>query len=68
MKTKKQYTAPALTVVTFKAEQGYAFSNAKPFSNSFDEILLTGYNSFGQQKWGVGTGDGAISGNLFDAW
>jgi hypothetical protein len=68
MKTKKQYTAPALTVVTFKAEQGYAFSNGKTFSNIFDGNPLGDYNTFGQQKWmGVGEG-GAISGNLFDAW
>ena len=27
METKKQYTAPELTVVTFKAERGYAASD-----------------------------------------
>jgi hypothetical protein len=66
MKTKKQYLAPALTVVTFKVEQGYAAS--KTFSNIFDGNPLGDYNTFGQQKWmGVGEG-GLITGNLFESW
>ena len=35
METRKQYTAPQLTVVTFKAERGYALSTPL-----FDELLF----------------------------
>ena len=36
MKTNKQYTAPALTVVTFKTERGYATSGTQPASNGLE--------------------------------
>ena len=32
METKKEYTAPELTVVTFKTERGYAASSNNPLA------------------------------------
>ena len=53
MKSKKQYIAPELTVVSFKAERGYALSGGIERS-IFDFHLLDpddGYNSQSQQNW-----------------
>lgn len=41
MGTKKQYIAPALTVVTFKAERGYATSGLPDPAKQILEIQAT---------------------------
>ena len=68
MKTKKQYTAPELTVVTFKVEQGYALSSVTKVDLFGGTGIMDQYNAFGQQHWadnGSGTG---IMGDLFGNW
>ena len=49
MKGKKQYIAPELTVVEFKAERGYASStlNLKLIS------AIVGINAFSQEIWTI---------------
>lgn len=57
---KKKYITPTLTVVTFKAEQGYAVSGGaetKLLDLSIFEST-EGYNGQAQQNW-------EESGNLF---
>ena len=56
MNSKKQYMAPELTVVSFKAERGYASSEMRLLDVSFlsldmEEGSFNGYNSQGQQSW-----------------
>ena len=53
MKTKKQYQAPELTAVSFKAEKGYAASNPEePFiQRLFFGGSAQGYNAQGQEEW-----------------
>ena len=53
---KKEYTAPTLTVVTFKTERGYAASITGYGPNATLLGLLSlnsdeGYNDQGQQNW-----------------
>ena len=58
---KKQYTAPVLTVVEFKAERGYAFSGMEMglfMTNAEADIQ---FNTQGQENWSTG-------GSLFDRW
>ena len=57
---KKQYTAPVLTVVEFKAERGYAFSGMDLglFRTDAEADI---YNTQGQENWSTG-------GSLFDRW
>lgn len=50
METKKQYTAPELTVVTFKVEQGYAASDPLQSLRIFSEAFAPGLNST-QETW-----------------
>jgi hypothetical protein len=53
MKSKRQYIAPELTVVSFRTERGYALSGA-PDRSIFDFSLFEpeeGYNSQSQQNW-----------------
>ena len=51
MKSKK-YITPTLTVVTFKAEQGFAASgDAKKFLDLSIFELTAGYNNQAQQNW-----------------
>ncbi len=51
MKSKK-YITPTLTVVTFKAEQGFASSGAETMFLDLSIIELTeGYNNQAQQNW-----------------
>ena len=57
MKTKKEYKAPELTVVTFKVEKGYASSNMLTFSMEQDEL----YNEQCQEKW-------TEAGSFFESW
>jgi len=59
METKKQYTAPELTVVTFKVERGYANSQLQAFK-ILAGALNPGLNST-QETW-------TSEENLFDAW
>lgn len=66
METKKEYTAPQLTVVSFKPERGYAssffflhiFQNEEEdgFDNNNQEYWLwnDNDNSFGGNDWGWG--------------
>lgn len=51
MKTKQEYIAPQLTVVTFKQELGYAASINTLQTFSLFQILEPGYNTQGQQLW-----------------
>lgn len=51
---KKQYSAPELTVVSFRIEQGFGISDeaASTFHMFFlDETPTTGYNAQSQQLW-----------------
>lgn len=55
-KDKKQYIAPALTVVTFKVELGFALSNPTGYqsTNMLDMFLLQSndnYNNQAQENW-----------------
>ena len=54
MKSNKEYLAPELTVVEFKAEKGYA--NSPGGEQPFIQRLLfggnaDGYNDQGQEEW-----------------
>ena len=54
-KTRKQYEAPQLTVVTFKTEQGYANSQPKlSLSNGTGSKSLEGRENGG--NWGNSDG------------
>ena len=49
---RKKYITPTLTVVTFKAEQGFAVSGAETRFLNLSIIELTeGYNNQAQQNW-----------------
>ena len=52
---KRQYMAPQLTVVEFKAERGYLASNLMLTSHQEN------YNEQSQENWNDG-------GSLFDSW
>ncbi len=61
MKSKK-YITPTLTVVTFKAEQGFAASGAETKFLDLSIFESTqGYNNQAQQNW-------EESGSLFGSW
>ena len=58
MKSKKQYIAPELTVVSFRTERGYALSGSERglFDLNFLQLDMSdesysGYNAQGQQTW-----------------
>lgn len=50
MNTKKEYTAPTLTVVTFKVEQGFTASS-EIHLQLFHEDHNSDYNSQAQENW-----------------
>jgi len=50
MKSKK-YITPTLTVVTFKAEQGFAVSGAETRFLDLSIFKSEGYNNQAQQNW-----------------
>ena len=77
MDTKEKYIAPALTVVTFKVERGFALSTPNQFEmNNFvlfqeleQEIANRDYNANSQQNWVEPTGgSGEGNGDFFDRW
>jgi len=51
METKKTYIAPQLTVVSFKAEQGYSLSAVSSMRLFQDASLDAIYNSNNQENW-----------------
>jgi len=52
METKKVYTAPELTVVTCRVEQGYAASSTNPLAAlQVLSSLLTGLNGGNMEAW-----------------
>ena len=54
METKKTYIAPQLTVVSFKAEQGYshsAVSSMRLFQDASLDAINDDYNSNNQENW-----------------
>ena len=54
METKKTYIAPQLTVVSFKAEQGYSLSGASTmrlFQDASLDAINDDYNSSNQENW-----------------
>jgi len=53
MNTKKEYIAPTLTAVTFKAEQGYASSGFRLFQDLmfFEQDYDPDYNTQAQENW-----------------
>ena len=53
---KKQYTAPELTVVTFKAERGYAVSD--PIFYGVFGLGSSNAGSGGQEEWEEDTYEG----------
>lgn len=63
METKKQYTAPKLTVVTFKTERGYASSGG--FQTNILSLFCLdeepNYNTQYQEEWTDG-------GDVFNVW
>ena len=61
METKKEYTAPELTVVTVKAERGYAASSNNPLAAlSFLNSLLN-FGNGNMETWSFDEND-----NTFD--
>ena len=63
MKTKKEYIAPELTAVEFKAERGYAASGDLLHIFFPMNDTSSGYNSQGQQTW-----DNSQSNSFGDRW
>lgn len=61
MKSKK-YITPTLTVVTFKAEQGFAVSGPETKFLDLSIFESDGYNDQAQQKWNE------EEGSLFGSW
>ena len=59
MKTKKQYIAPELTVVSFKTEKGYATSLT---TINIIPNIITGYNDNGIGELQVGDQNGFFGG------
>ena len=59
MKTKKQYIAPELTVVSFKSEKGYAISLT---TINIIPSKITGYNNNGIGELQVGDQNGFFGG------
>lgn len=53
MENKREYTAPVLTVVSFKAEKGYAGSGVFATMDLFHDLeeLDDNYNSQNQENW-----------------
>ncbi len=54
METKKTYIAPQLTVVSFKAEQGYslsAVSSMRLFQDASLDAINDDYNPNNQENW-----------------
>lgn len=51
METKKKYIVPQLTVVSFKAEWGYALSSMRLFPDVDLDIINSDYNSSNQENW-----------------
>lgn len=77
MDTKEKYIAPALTVVSFKVERGFANSltndiemnNFRLFQELELETANRDYNANSQQNWVEPTGgSGEGNGDLFDRW
>lgn len=67
MKTKKQYSAPAITMVEFQMERGFFGSNqhqATSFLDLFpDQGASADYNADGQQNWATDHSD-----DISDRW
>ena len=60
---RKKYITPTLTVVTFKAEQGFASSGAETMFLDFSLFeSKDGYNNQAQQNWQE------EDGSLFGSW
>ena len=57
METKKNYIAPQLTVVSFKAEQGYSLSSVSTMRLFHDAELdiINNYNEYNQENWHQGS-------------
>ena len=54
METKKEYTAPELTVVTFKTERGYAASSNNPLAAlNMLANALTGLKGGNMEAWTI---------------
>lgn len=60
MEQTRQYIAPALTVVEFKVERGFAESSEMAKAFNLFSLSQEGYNDNGQQEWDESEG------NLFD--
>lgn len=60
MNTKKTYSPPTLTAVSFKVELGNLMSGSNPQASSLDLFTISGqdYNSQAQENW-------TEQGNLF---
>ena len=57
MDTKKEYTAPELTVVTFKTERGYASSTNRLTDLLFGGPLFDGQSSGNTEAWDYNEND-----------
>ena len=58
METKKTYIAPQLTVVSFKAEQGYSLSAVSSmllFQDANLDAINDDYNDNNQENWNPGS-------------
>lgn len=64
METKKEYTAPELTVVTFKTERGYAASN--PLAALTVLSTLIGLNTGSMETWSFDENDNTFDDNTID--
>lgn len=67
MKTKKQYIAPEMTVVTFRAERGYAQSGGLQSNATSVFSVMVGSNNFIEN---ISTGEAWTSDNetFGDSW
>jgi hypothetical protein len=64
METKKEYTAPELTVVSFKTERGYAASN--PLAALSVLSTLIGLNTGSMETWSFDENDNTFDDNTID--
>ncbi len=64
METKKEYTAPELTVVTFKTERGYAASN--PLAALSVLSTLIGLNTGSMETWSFDENDNTFDDNTIE--
>lgn len=67
METKKEYTAPELTVVTIKSERGYAASSTNPLAAiQMLANALTGLSGGNMEAWDFDENDNTFDNNAIE--